>query len=111
VIDRNDRHPGVTLPNLDLDRRFRERSVDRGVNRDRVVRVGSAANSHRHPSALRVLVRRAARRGLAGVNSLAGDIDDDCQSTFGSFLLDEVVGQELGNGGGQVDAVDEDVDC
>jgi hypothetical protein len=42
MIDRNDRHPRVTLTDLDLDGRFGERGVDGRVDRDRVVRVGGA---------------------------------------------------------------------
>ena len=48
MVDRNDRHPGVTLTDLDLDGRFGERGVDRRVDGDRVVRVGGATSGPRY---------------------------------------------------------------
>lgn len=42
VVNSDDRHPRVTLADLDLDGRLGERGVDRGVNGNRVVRVGRA---------------------------------------------------------------------
>ena len=46
VVDGDDGHPGVTLADLDLDGRLGEGSVDRGVDGDRVVRVGRAIEWH-----------------------------------------------------------------
>lgn len=43
VVDSDHGHPRVTLTDLDLDGGFRERGVHRGIDGDRVVRVGSAA--------------------------------------------------------------------
>jgi hypothetical protein len=43
MVDGDHGHPRVPLTDLDLDSRFRERGVDRGIDGDRVVRVGSAA--------------------------------------------------------------------
>jgi hypothetical protein len=43
VVDSDHGHSRVPLADLDLNSRFRERGVDRGVDGDRVVRVGSAA--------------------------------------------------------------------
>jgi hypothetical protein len=48
---------------------------------------------------------------LEDLNLLARDVDDDAQSPVLSSLGDEIGRQELGDRGGQVDAVDKDVDC
>lgn len=45
------------------------------------------------------------------LNSLARNVDDDAQPPVLSSLGDEIGRQELGDRGGQVDAVDKDVDC
>lgn len=107
MVDSDHGHPRVTLTDLDLDGRFRERGVDRGVDGDRVVRVGSAAKRIVHinyQSCCHPII-------LVDLNSLARDVDDDAQPPVLSSLGDEIGRQELGNGGGQVDAVDKDVDC
>lgn len=44
MVDSDDRHPRVTVTDLDLDGRLREGSVDRGVDGNRVMRVGRATN-------------------------------------------------------------------
>jgi hypothetical protein len=48
MVDGDHGHPRVPLTDLDLDSRFRERGVDRGIDGDRVVRVGSAARGNTH---------------------------------------------------------------
>jgi hypothetical protein len=108
VVDRDHGHPRVSLTDLDLDGRFRERGVDRGVDGDRVVRVGSAAERIIHVNSVS---RSYSIMSRGGLNSLARNVDDDAQPPVLSSLGDEIGRQELGDRGGQVDAVDKDVDC
>jgi hypothetical protein len=46
---------------------------------------------------------------LVDLNSLARNVDDNAQPPILSSLGDEIGRQELGDRGGQVDAVDKDV--
>jgi hypothetical protein len=74
VVDSDHGHPRVPLTDLDLDGRFRERGVDRGVDGDRVVRVGSAAKRVIHVNCVSCLYS-IILKGI--VYSLARNVDDD----------------------------------
>jgi hypothetical protein len=107
MVDGDHGHPRIPLADLDLDSRFRERGIDRGVDGDRVVRVGRATKGIIHINCQSCLYPRTFRGDL---DSLARNIDDDAQPPVLSSLGDEIGRQELRDRGGQIDAVDKDVD-
>lgn len=105
VIDRDD---GTSLANalgINLDSRLGEGGVD-VVNGDRVVRVGGA----RVLASILLCASRLSKQ-VQDSYSLARDVHDNAQAARLASFGHELGSDELGNWLGEINAVDEDVDC